>query len=136
MTTVRFDGDMAFVGQGKSGLEARMDAGVGSGGHASGPTPVELLLFAVGGCSGMDVVSILRKMKSEPEALVIEIVDERAQEHPKRITALHLTFVARGNMPEDALKKAIDLSLSKYCTVANTLRPGVEISWGYRIEPA
>lgn len=82
----------------------------------------------------MDIVSILRKMKCEPEGLTIEISDERAVNHPKRITAIHLTYVVKGEVPEENLKRAIDLSLTKYCTVANTLSSSVAITSDYRFE--
>ena len=136
MTRVTFEGGMKFAGHGKTGHEVVMDAKPASGGEDAGPSPVELLLFSAGGCSGMDIVSILRKMKTEPEELTIEIADERSAEHPKRITALHMTYIAKGAVPEANLKRAIELSLTKYCTVANTLAAGVRITHDYRVEAA
>jgi len=69
----------------------------------------------------MDVIAILRKMKTEPEDLRVEITDERALEHPKVITTLHLKYIVKGNLPEENVRKAVDLSLAKYCPIANTL---------------
>ena len=136
MTTITFEGGMRFVGQGASGHPVALDAAESVGGADSGPRPVEVMLCALGGCTGMDVVSILRKMKSEPQAMHIEIEHERASEYPKPITRVKLTYVVRGDVAEDKLKRAIELSLSMYCPIANTLSGVTTIESEYRIEPA
>ena len=82
-TIVEYKGGMEFVGKVASGHDVRMDAGDSVGGADSAPRPVEVLLSSLGGCTGMDVVSVLRKMKTEPKSLQIEIQDERATEYPK-----------------------------------------------------
>jgi putative redox protein len=133
-TIVDHTGGMSFVGKGASGHDVHMDAGESAGGHDSAARPVEVLLCALGGCTGMDVVSVLRKMKTEAESLQIEIQDERAAEYPKVITKIHLIYKVEGDVPEENLIKAIELSLAKYCPIANTLS-GVseityEVSWG------
>ena len=133
-TIVRFEGGMAFRGQGASGHDVAMDAGSSAGGADAAARPVEVLLCSLGGCTGMDVVSLLRKMRTEPTALRVEIEDERATEYPKVITKLHLTYVVEGDVPEENLVKAIDLSLAKYCPIANTLAGVAEITSEYRIE--
>jgi len=112
-----------------------MDAAEKVGGDDSAARPVEVLLASLGGCTGMDVVSILRKMKTEPKSLKIEIEDERATEYPKVFTKLHLSYSVTGEVPEANLKKAIDLSLAKYCPIANTLAGIAEITSSYLIEP-
>jgi putative redox protein len=134
-TVVEYAGGMAFRGSGTSGHEVRMDANRKVGGEDSAPRPVEVLLCALGGCTGMDVVSALRKMKTEPTALRIEIDDERAPEYPKVITKLHLTYVIEGDVPEGNVAKAIDLSLAKYCPIANTLAGVARITSEYRVVP-
>jgi len=135
-TVVKHAGGMAFVGVGSSGHEVRMDAAAASGGNDSAARPVEVLLCSLGGCTGMDVVSILRKMKTEPSSLRIEIDDERALDYPKVITKLHLTYVIEGDVPEENAAKAVDLSLAKYCPIANSLAGVAEISSEIRIVPA
>lgn len=127
-TTVKFIDGMQFIGQGESKHEVHMDASQKVGGIDSAARPLEVMLCALGGCTGMDVVSILRKMKTEPRSLQIEITDERAPEYPKVFTKLHLTYRVTGAVPQDNLNKAIDLSLSKYCPIANTLAGVVEIT--------
>ena len=128
-TIVEYSGGMAFVGKGASGHDVHMDAGETVGGIDSAPRPVEILLSSLGGCTGMDVVSVLRKMKTEPKSLQIEIQDERALEYPKVITKIHLIYRVQGEVPEENLIKAIELSLAKYCPIANTLRGVSEITY-------
>ena len=134
-TIVEYEGGMAFRGLGASGHEVRMDANREAGGADSAPRPVEVFLCALGGCTGMDVVSVLRKMKTGPTGLRIEIDDERSPEYPKVITELHLAYVIEGNVPEENVRKAIDLSLAKYCPIANTLAGVTRITSEYRIVP-
>jgi putative redox protein len=135
-TTVEYEGGMTFRGHGTSGHEVQMDASREVGGDDSAARPVEVLLCALGGCTGMDVVSILRKMETEPTALRIEIDDERAPDYPKVITKLHLTYLVEGDVPEGNVAKAIDLSLAKYCPIVNTLAGVARITSGYQIHPA
>ena len=120
-TQVQYAGGMRFIGQGRSGHEVIMDAGPEGGGEARAARPVETLLCSLGGCTGMDVVAILRKMKTEPKDLRIEIIDERALEYPKVITTLHLKYIVKGSLPVENVRRAVDLSLAKYCPIANTL---------------
>jgi putative redox protein len=134
MVEVTLQGGMRFVGRGDDGLETAMDAHPKSGGAGSAPRPTDVMLSSLGGCSGMDVISILRKMKAEPESFHIEIDGERSGEAPRPFTKIHLTYVVRGDVPEDKLKRAIDLSLEKYCPVAATLRGVAEITSSFRIE--
>ena len=136
MVTVTLEGGMRFTGQGKSGHAVAMDASPKGGGTDSASRPIEVLLSALGGCTGMDVISILRKMNTEPSEFRIEIDGERASEHPKRFTKIHLTYVVAGDVPKTNLQRAIQLSLEKYCPVANTLAGVAEITSEYRIEPS
>lgn len=134
MTIVTYKGGMRFVGRGASGHDVAMDASAASGGEDSAARPVEALLCALGACTGMDVVAILRKSKSIPASFRVEIADERASEYPQVLKRLHLTYVVSREVPEDRLKKAIELSLSKYCPIANSLAGVAVISYEIRIE--
>ncbi len=136
MITVALEGGMRFRGQGESGHAVAMDASPKSGGADSAARPIEVFLSALGGCTGMDVVSILRKMKTEPSEFRIEIDSERANEHPTPFTKIHLTYAVAGDVPETNLQRAIQLSLEKYCPLANTLAGVVEITSEYRTEPS
>lgn len=113
-----------------------MDAAESVGGSDSAARPVEVLLSSLGGCTGMDVVSILRKMKTEPRDLSIEIRDERAADYPKVLTKIHLVYRVTGEVSEENLVKAIELSLTKYCPIVNSLSGVAEISYEYAIDTA
>ncbi len=111
---------MRFVGVGDSGHAVLMDTAPEVGGEDSGPRPAELLLFALGGCTAMDVLSTLKKMRTLPTHLEVEIEAERAPEHPKFIRRAHLTYRASG-VPEENLRRAAQLSQERYCMVAHSL---------------
>lgn len=97
-------------------------------------TPMELLLLALGGCTGVDVISILKKKRQQVTDYRIEVSGERRDEFPKRFTKLMVKHIVRGhNVTEQAVARAIELSETKYCSVAATLRDGVEIVTSYEI---
>jgi len=133
-TTVPLLEGMRFAGHGDSGHDVYMDASPKVGGKDSAPRPLELMLFALGGCTGMDVISILRKMRTEPSSLQIEITSEQAAEHPKVFAKLHSIYRVSGDVPEANLNKAIDLSLCRYCPLTNALAKEAEITPGFIIE--
>jgi len=126
---------MQFVGIPRSGHAVLVDAAEEAGGFNSAPRPTELLLIAQGGCTGMDVVSILRKMRVDFNDFEMEIDGERTEEHPKFIKKIHIVYKIWGDVPEEKFKKAIELSLEKYCSVANTLRGKADITYSYEINP-
>jgi len=134
MLTVRFVGGMEFVGRGASGHDVVMDANEASGGRNSAARPVETLLAALGACTGMDVVSILRKSRDVPTSFRIEIADERATEYPQILKKIHLTYIVSGEVPRERVEKAIGLSLAKYCPIANSLAGVAEITHELRFE--
>jgi len=133
---VTLSGGMQFVGSAESGHAVLMDAAPEVGGTDSAPRPMELLLIGLGGCTGMDVASILRKMRVGWERFEILLEAERATEHPKVFTKIHLVYRIWGDeIPEDKLKKAIDLSQERYCSVSAMLNKTAEITYGYEINP-
>ncbi len=102
--------------------------------EGSGATPVEALLVALGGCTGMDVASILVKMRQPLEEFWLEVNGLTAAEHPKRFTALEVVYHLKGDLDETKVRRAIELSETKYCSVEATLRPAVPITSRYVIE--
>ena len=95
---------------------------------------MELLAVALAGCTGMDVVSILQKMRQPLEGLRVEVLGEKADEHPKRFVSLEVVYYLKGALDEKKVQRAIELSETKYCSVAATLRPAVSISSRYALE--
>jgi putative redox protein len=85
-------------------------------------SPMTLLAQAIMGCMGMDVVHILQKGRHDLKTLTVSFAGERSAEQPKRYTKVHLTFHIGGNVPKEAIERAIALSHEKYCSVSNTLR--------------
>ncbi len=97
-----------------------------------GPNPMDTVLAAVVGCTGMDVVMILAKMRKEPEALRVEVETARRTEEPRVFTYMTLTYHIDGaKVDAAAARRAVDLSQEKYCSVSAMLRPAVEMK--YRI---
>jgi putative redox protein len=95
-----------------------------------GPGPMHSLLLAVGACSGADVVSILKKMQVELTRCDIEVTGRRATEHPKRYLDLQLRFrIAGAGVDEAKARRAIDLSLEKYCSVIHSLNPDIPVRY-------
>lgn len=114
-----------------------MDAAAEAGGADTGPRPMEMILAALGGCSGIDVVHILKKMRIPFDALDIRLNGTRRDEHPRHFTAIEVEYVFRGAGLEDKrrrLEEAVRLSQEKYCSVAAMLKGAAQLSWRVTIE--
>jgi putative redox protein len=117
-----------------SGHHIIMDALPEVGGKNEGPRPKELMLASLAGCTGMDVVSILKKMRVEIESFNVEVEADLTEEHPKQYTKMHLTYIFKGqNLDIEKLKKAIDLSQEKYCGVSAMYRKSMELAYEIKI---
>lgn len=126
--------DMQFIGTAESGHAVVMDAPASVGGKNTGSRPSELLLMAFGGCSGMDVISILRKKKQRVSKLEMNVSGEMADKHPHLYTAMHIEYVITGkDISEEAVKRSIELSLKTYCSVGATLEKAANITHSYKI---
>ncbi|MHC0036360.1 OsmC family protein [Pseudoneobacillus sp. C159] len=128
-STINWNGKMAFSGTTPSGHEINMDAAGDFGGENSGARPTELLLHAVAGCTGIDIISILHKMRLEPTSFHMEVEGERADEHPKRFTVIHIHYALEGDLPEEKVVRAIELSKDKYCSVSHSLNATLTVSY-------
>lgn len=124
-------GDDLFIGITPSGHAQVLDTNHERGSAAS---PVELLLISLGSCTAVDVISIMRKKRERVTDYRVEIRGDRREEHPRKFTRMEVRHIMRGhNISEKALAQAIELSDEKYCSVAATLRPGVEIVSSFEI---
>jgi len=125
---------MQFVARGLSSQASFiMDASEEHGGASQGVRPTEALLAALAGCSGMDVVSILRKMRQQVTGLTINVTGERSEAYPRSVEEATVEYVVRGHqVSEAAVARAIELSRSKYCGVMASLK--TRISTSYRVE--
>lgn len=126
-------GDMAFESD-VNGHKVRMDAPVEGGGQNSGPGPKKLMLVALSGCTGMDVVSILKKMRLDLEKCNIEVQGEVSEEHPKQYTKMHVIYEFTGkNLPLDKLEKAVKMSADTYCGVQALYKKAIEVTSEIRV---
>lgn len=118
----RLDQDYHFAATGASGVAVHMDANPEIGGHNMGARPMEMLLMGLGGCSAIDVIMILKKQRLEATTFDIKVTADRepVNEHTE-FRNINLHFILGGNLPEDKVRRAIELSLEKYCSVAMVL---------------
>ena len=128
---IQFAGDEVFVGVTPSGHAQAIETN-SKRNHAA--TPMELLLIALGSCTGVDVISILKKKRQQVTDYRIEVSGERREEFPRSYTRLSVKHIVRGRgLSEPAVARAIELSDQKYCSVAATLRGSAEIVTSYEI---
>ncbi|HSD47791.1 MAG TPA: OsmC family protein [Pyrinomonadaceae bacterium] len=129
--TIRFVDDDLFVGITPGGRALVLDT---DGQRSSAPSPVELLLVAVGSCMATDVVSILKKKRQRVTAYTVEVSGERRADYPRKYTSMKVRHIITGHdISPTAVAHAIELSDTKYCSVAATLRPQVEIQTTFEI---
>ncbi len=129
--TVQYAGDDFFIGTPPSGHAQLMDS---KGDRHAATTPLEMLLVGVAGCTAMDVQSILAKKRQDVTAYRVEIEGWRAEEHPRKFLKFHINHIVHGRgVSEKALANAIELSETKYCSVAATVKPTAEITTSYEI---
>ena len=130
-TTIHYAGDEFFIGTSPSGHAITIDT---KGVRHAAPTPVELLLLAVGGCTAVDVVSILEKKRQIVTDYKIELTAERRDEHPRAVTKINIHHIVYGrDVSAQAVEQAIKLSDEKYCSVAATVRPTATITTSFEI---
>lgn len=98
-------------------------------------SPVSQLLVAAAACSGIDVVDILKKMRVDVQRCRVEASARRRDDYPRRLVDLHLVFVLAGKgVDEDKARRAIELSVTKYCSVIQSLNPDIPVTWDIRLE--
>ena len=125
--------DLSFEAE-VNGFKIPMDAEPSVGGQNNGPRPKPLTLVSLAGCTGMDVISILKKMRAEPDYFNVSVEGELTEEHPKYYHKIHIIYELRGkDIDLDKVEKAITLSQDKYCGVSAMLRKAVEITHEIRL---
>jgi len=126
----RIDEDFNLEAINEDGNSLLMDGAIDIGGHGKGMRPMQLLLSALGGCSAIDVILILKKQKQVIESFEIEVEGERekiADYSLFRTITLH--FKIKGNVDKDKAERAVQLSADKYCSVSKTLEPTAKITY-------
>ena len=111
------------------GHKLTIDADQSNGGSNLGPRPKALMLVALAGCTGMDIVSILEKMRVDLVDLNVKVEGDMTEEHPKHFTSMHIVYEFWGNnLPLEKLEKAVSLSDERYCGVSATLKKGIPVT--------
>ena len=120
--------NMAFEAD-VNGHKIMLDAAEGVGGENRGPRPKPLMLTALAGCTGMDVISILKKMRVEPDNFNIVVEGDLTEEHPKQFYKMNVIYEFTGkDLPLEKLKKAVSLSEERYCGVSALYRKAIELT--------
>jgi len=135
-TTLEWQGDMSFAVD-LQGHRFTVDADARFGGKNQGPRPKHLVLSALGGCTGMDLVSLLQKMKMPFDSLAVEVEGESAEEHPQVYKRILIRYVLKGaELDREKIDKAVALSLQKYCAVHAMLSGSAQITHEVVLNPA
>jgi|WetSurSiteA1Bulk_404760.scaffolds.fasta_scaffold83789_2 putative redox protein len=115
------------------GHKITVDTVPAGGGNNEGPSPKPLMLAALAGCTGMDVVSMLKKMKIPFESFNLKVEGEVNEEHPKRYIKMHISYLIKGDVPYDKAETAVKLSTEKYCGVFAVYKEAVKMSYSIEI---
>lgn len=131
----RIEGDFGFEAKDANGHIVKMDSNPDSGGVNFGVRPMQLLLMGLGGCSGIDIVSILKKQRQTIEGFDMKIEGEReAGAEPSLWKTVNIVFELKGDIDIDKARRACALSMDKYCSVAETIRrAGCKITWDVKV---
>ncbi|MEM8488858.1 MAG: OsmC family protein [Bacteroidota bacterium] len=130
----RVDDDFHFVGTNERGNQVHMDTGVKEGGHGEGAGPMQLLVMAIGGCSGIDIISILKKGRQQVDDFNVDLTAERFEgEVPSLFKKVHAHYTLKGDLDHEKVKRAIELSIGKYCSVSKTIEATAEITFSYTV---
>ncbi|WP_353892220.1 OsmC family protein [Proteinivorax hydrogeniformans] len=128
-TIVKWRGEMKFVGENSAGNTVDMNPQ-----QSDGIRPTQMALMAIGGCTGVDVVQMLKKMKQPLEGLSIKVDGVRRQEHPRTYETITIKYYFSGKLDERKVKRAVRLSQEKYCGVSNMFVPTAELKYEWEIE--
>jgi len=124
----------SFVAESGSGHAVVMDGAQEFGGRNLGPRPMEMLLMGMGGCTAFDVVSILKKSRQAIRDVVAEVSAERAEDHPKVFTKIHVHFIVSGHdLDPKKVERAVELSAEKYCSASIMLGKTAELTHDFEI---
>lgn len=130
----RVDDAFHFVGTNDRGNTVDMDTSLEEGGKGNGAGPMQLLIMGLGGCSGIDIISILRKSRQEVKEFSVDIDSERAiGEIPSLYKSIHAHYTLTGDLDPEKVRRAISLSMEKYCSVSKTLEAHANITFSFTV---
>lgn len=133
--SLTWDGDERFIAENEKGVKVTMEPGPAYGGSGKYPTPMELVAVALGGCTGMDMAEILKKMRVDLKKFEIEVLPKRREEVPRYFEEIRIVYTISGEgLTQDKAQRAADLSNQKYCSVGVMMRDKTKITYEVRIE--
>ena len=123
-----------FEAVGTAGVKVSIDSSPDDGGKNAGARPMELVLMGLASCSGIDVISILRKQRQDVQDFSVDVSAERDKENiPAVFKKIHMTFKIKGDITPEKIERAIDLSINKYCSVSAMLCKTAEITTSFEL---
>lgn len=132
---VRVDDAFHFEAVGTAGVVQHMDANPEVGGHNAGARPMEMLLMGLAGCTAIDVVLILQKQKQVITDFRLSVDGLREKDaNPAPFRKIHITYRLKGDLDPERVRRAIDLSMDKYCSATAQLRPSADITYSFVVE--
>ncbi len=133
-TRIKWVENACLIGEADSGHGVVIDGAPDIGGRNLGVRPMEMMLMSLGGCTAMDVLSILKKTRQNVTDCVIEVDGQRRDEYPKIFTQIHVHFIIKGyDLKDNHVKRAVNLSAEKYCSVSAMLGAMAKITHDYEI---
>ncbi|MEZ0612492.1 OsmC family protein [Fibrella sp. WM1] len=133
----RVDDAFHFEAKGVAGVTLDIDGSTDIGGHNAGARPMEMLLMGLAGCSAIDVIVILNKQKQIIDDFAIRVQGQREQgATPAPFKSIHIEYRLQGDLDEAKVRRAIDLSMDKYCSATAQLRPTADITWSLLLNQA
>lgn len=130
--TLNNDDGIEFLAKGDTEQQITIGFSKDIGGKDNGPSPMELLLHGAAGCTGIDILLILKKMKVEVKEFLINIEGERADDHPRRFEKISMEYIIKGQgLTDKNVRRAIELSQSKYCSATNSLNADITYTYQY-----
>lgn len=134
VTLDRIDHAFHFIGRNEDGAETHFDTPPNEGGTGAAPGPMETVAMALGACSGVDVVSILRRGRQEVDTFHVDIDYERATDQtPAVFTSFHIHYALTGDLDPEKVRRAIDLSVGKYCSITKMLEKTASIDYSFSV---
>ncbi len=131
---VRVDDAFHFEAVGASGVTQHLDAAVNIGGHNAGARPMEMLLMGLAGCTAIDIILILQKQKQVIDDFRLKVDGLREKgATPAPFKKIHITYLLKGPLDAGKVKRAIDLSMDKYCSATAQFRPSAEITYSFEL---
>jgi len=119
----------------EAGNTISIDSSLEAGGSNLGFRPMQLLLAGIGSCSAIDIIDILKKQRQDLTDIKVQVDGEREKDKvPALWETIHVHYILKGNLEDEKVKKAVDLSMNKYCSVAKTLEKSANITYSYEIQ--